>query len=891
MSVGRLCRRLWPALLLLGCGNQAPIPAPARFDRPNRVDFVCVSNGYPVKMHHCTDGLDLAANPNVGVALHALVTQSARGEVAAVDLDSQTVLDTRRDIPGYTFVPVGVQPTAIVVPREHPELTYVADFASHDVRAIATHDLVAPGTGKPTGQVVALMVDTAGGKVPAAPTDMVLAPDEDALLVAVPDLGRVLRLPLQRCHGQTANGCQEGFIDEAGISSVLVQGSADRVSAPTASTEPPSSYSLLCDYNWQDPPPPQPVQLPADAFALPPRPQALAVDAYCRDGQPCTRRLLVADATWPVIHVIDLDAIAPGTEGSEALLAPLVTGVPTRAVAVTPRVPVSLDSSAETQYVYAVDAGDGSVLALEHGTLLNVNADPSGRPDRLEVAGVGPAQPAATALAVLTPGFDVARPSNQQYVRPTPDQPPQTAAESITYCTDSSDQVEDPARLRGVFLAVALTDGTVRVVDVHDLELKPAAGAKDACRQCQPHYPAVVRNQARIAVSFVQAAGTDLVPLTPSVSTFGFQVAGLSFPIQVDGSNGSPDAPEMDCIACDSDLVATYPSADLATTDQSDPCYQRALLCGDENPWHASESWDAVYEGLIPNTFGGDGQASLPGSTDNISGAPELQAAAMDFCGAGVLGDDDVGAAFEGVNCSADAAQQPPLGDQLVIRSPILGKAGLDLLEPGLGKADITKCADAAKALEDDPTLALAFGIRRAYRDRLVISDRLVKPVGKLRSYEDVLRCVGPDPLSFEVNTRGMFRVHGGQSGFQHRVHATAVGRCVVDPGADALLRGRARFGCTFRNRSVAFRIRPLASAGQTLDPGVALLIQTVTPAVHLLLNANAVGLGGTTVVPSELRYSDADGWLYLVDIANRGLVPIPLDPFPAAVDSSGTFD
>jgi len=44
-------------------------------------------------------------------------------------------------------------------------------------------------------------------------------------------------------------------------------------------------------------------------------------------------------------------------------------------------------------------------------------------------------------------------------------------------------------------------------------------------------------------------------------------------------------------------------------------------------------------------------------------------------------------------------------------------------------------------------------------------------------------------------------------------------------------------------------------------------------------------------VVPTALRYSEADQRLYMVDVQDRGLVPMTLNPFPVLVNASGTFN
>ena len=103
------------------------------------------------------------------------------------------MLDNRRDIPGFTFVPVGETPIAIAVPAEHPEYTFVANFGSRDIRILETAALVGPLEDDPT--LAVFRIQAADGSA-IAPTDMVLSPDEDALIVTAPDAGSVFWLPL-----------------------------------------------------------------------------------------------------------------------------------------------------------------------------------------------------------------------------------------------------------------------------------------------------------------------------------------------------------------------------------------------------------------------------------------------------------------------------------------------------------------------------------------------------------------------------------------------------------------------------------------------------------------------------------------------------------------------
>ena len=148
-------RCLLAALVLLcACSNQKTPAAPYAFSRPEHLGFVCLDplgtaeqdpaafeNG-PVSgdigirplvlplaccalsptLSSSNPALTYSACPKelkkegVTATLHALVTQSTRGEIAAVDLVANRVIDNDILVPGFTFVDVGGLPTAVVVP-------------------------------------------------------------------------------------------------------------------------------------------------------------------------------------------------------------------------------------------------------------------------------------------------------------------------------------------------------------------------------------------------------------------------------------------------------------------------------------------------------------------------------------------------------------------------------------------------------------------------------------------------------------------------------------------------------------------------------------------------------------------------------------------------------
>ena len=111
------------AALGLGACTQTPIEAPLRsLHSLGPMAFVCLdapsgsAAEFALPLEHCS--ADRSAGPyDYSIPhLYALVTQPLRGEVAVVDLttDSEAVLDQDPDTPGANFLPIGAQPTDIV---------------------------------------------------------------------------------------------------------------------------------------------------------------------------------------------------------------------------------------------------------------------------------------------------------------------------------------------------------------------------------------------------------------------------------------------------------------------------------------------------------------------------------------------------------------------------------------------------------------------------------------------------------------------------------------------------------------------------------------------------------------------------------------------------------
>jgi hypothetical protein len=406
--------------LVAGCSS-APIQiVPKGFEHPAGMAFVCfdTSTDTVLTLEDCKEAVGTSGST---VSLHAVVTQRIRGELGVVDLRRARLVDSNNLIPGYTFVPVGDLPNAVVIPEARPETTYVANFGSQDLLALPTTSLRA--------NLAAEALEPVRLELGTGPADMVAASDGSALFVALPETGEIARVALE---------------DDGSFGAVtrLALGVAEAV-APAPAEVP--TYCASCPLeNCEGLVAPL---LPASRVpsALGPlaRPVKLFLDV-------AGERLYVADEALPKIHVLDVGA-------GLAELDALATAVPTTDVVVTPAVPDTSAANADLEdatrrFVYAIDALDGSVLVLDYesGAIVPVPNGPDKPSDRIYFSA------GARSLGIATPDF--------------PDGDLCTAGNAVL------SEAAGPTTLRGVFLVVGTNDGLARFVDVYDMDAD--------CRSC-----------------------------------------------------------------------------------------------------------------------------------------------------------------------------------------------------------------------------------------------------------------------------------------------------------------------------------------------------------------------------------------------------------------------
>lgn len=587
---------------LLACRQSGTVVTPLRFDRPRAIAFACFNTetGLFVQLRQC-EGLEEVSTDTLG--LTALVAQTARGEVAAVDLRTGRVLDSDPVVPGFTFHRVGIDPVAIVVPPDAPAVTYVANRGSRTVQWMPTADFRpdAAGLTASSGQVVLPL---------GAPSHLLLSEDGTMLFAPVPDESAIATIPI----------LPDGSLGEPTLTTLSATIPAAVAAAAT------ETFERICNSAGALREPTVVPPRSTDEFiGLPAAPTRAILDSVSGE-------LWISDANLPVVHRLMIDALGV-TE-----LASLNVGAPISDLSLTPIVPAALGDtpeSAPTRYLYGLDADEGDVMAVDaldtsatFGAVLPVNAGLD-TPDRIHFSS------RVRALAVMdaTPGGSV--------------------------CAIGSDEeaAAAPDTLRGVFLAVGLADGSARIVDVYDLDASCRGGsdcssslsASDVNVYVRRHEPRVgallsLPVSLSTAPSFAfetipgtledsgresTHAGPGLQPLSACpehmspVWPTGAQDGGASGPVICASSDPWELAPERWTASWEGALPGNLPPGRLVST-----------LDGAEGPWMSLPGGGACVRGVLGaaeaatleaddplSGYGGDEvvvTAELPRETENL---------------------------------------------------------------------------------------------------------------------------------------------------------------------------------------------------------------------------------------------------------------------------------
>ncbi|HMJ51478.1 MAG TPA: hypothetical protein VK540_05360 [Polyangiaceae bacterium] len=170
-------------LAFAGCSQNTSAVLVKSLERSGRAAFLCIES--PTAPNPGQQ-LDACFTPGVRPGLFdytvphviALVTQTARGEIAVVDVTAQNVVDTDRSIPGYNFLPVGAMPTDIVAtPGGNASFVGIGDPTRPGIFAIPSSSLPLWVDSKPPTFASWPACALPPGGVP---TEILIAPDTTA---------------------------------------------------------------------------------------------------------------------------------------------------------------------------------------------------------------------------------------------------------------------------------------------------------------------------------------------------------------------------------------------------------------------------------------------------------------------------------------------------------------------------------------------------------------------------------------------------------------------------------------------------------------------------------------------------------------------------------------
>ena len=401
----------------LACSSQTITVQPPTFNAPTSVATSCFDTAARRFVERSQCSAEQAVDDRQFHWL-ALVTQGARGEIAAVDVSDARALDSDTRVPGFTYQSIGEVPVRVVVPDARPELAIVASFGSRVVESIPLANLH-PDVANETAHAPLVLSE--------GPTDLVATRvgDRDFVYVILPQAGKVAWAEL------LADG-SFGPATEVDLVPLV---------SPGVHAERGDSFRRLCPVD-------RPLVDLAGSFVEPtPAAELRAEPSRLRvDGQV----LLVADRNGSGIHRYQI-AIADGALG---VMIPMATDAPVRDFALTPVVADQVGAEpTSSRYLYAIDDRDGSVLVLDYdetsadfGAILTVSDhDPADRVD-------------LSASALRLEVVDNAGP----------------------WCALDDGAFEPasagPARLRGVFVVASLINGQLRVIDVEDRDASCRGG-------------------------------------------------------------------------------------------------------------------------------------------------------------------------------------------------------------------------------------------------------------------------------------------------------------------------------------------------------------------------------------------------------------------------------
>jgi hypothetical protein len=909
---------------LASCATTPTVASVRSLDRAGRAAFFCMgapdADNRIVPLDAC-DGSIFAdpstfvggsvddLDPGTGHHLYALVTLETRGELAVVDLSSESsaVLDHDPAIPGENALPVGAMPVEVVASPKgvaafvaaaepgRPGLYALPSTLLRPCEADASACDRSPPTlaswpacrlPSPPGAMTLVHDGALEGTtvratcdgdydvtVPGEPKDGDLASEglgRAKLLVTLPKEGRVVLVDAQQLLD-----AEPGRFDDCVIERTV----SLRADVPALPAVEPIPSSPGCAGSEA------PLTRPAGKYEPVPLGMAQAGN-----------RIFLADGVAPLVHVLDVASPCDLQEIDPLL--PTSAEDPSRVVR-TSRLAVSEPTSAGTRFLYAIDFEDKSVMAFDVSDTTsartpiqraNPEYDPLQPPDRVRFA-AAPEDVAFVRRDVAPRSVNGVVPLGTA-CNPDPDavvcsSTTETCDLGTAYRTSPEyDEGAGPFTLRGTFAAVALSSGKLALIDVEDYDAAcrgpespsvlagcdaPAEGlletsAEGSCNVVEPHLPR--------SGTFL-ASNDDIGRNLPGIQAFPI-LSKVDGTVVVDGPQlraTIPAAPGELSVAVGGDVLPIDRSTG-AVLGEDGPSNTLRVNLEDPRVHAVAQDWAIVYRGALPGLEAQTGALALVaegGSFDDVSAR---------FCGVGVQSETMqrerlIALGRTEAEAVADALV---LADRLHVDEP--------LPEQGSGYWSGAECSyqecRATFGEPETPTPARELRIVEAYEDRLVLA-----PLES--ASPDLADCCFPTLLSYAVRPGDEWIVTGSASGYDHAMRPdpqTGACRPACDPRL-ARLNGRVRAvstdtplkdGDPFAHAGVAFRfaiVLPTTDDPRaTLEPDLAFRFTTQGPFTPLRVELTSDQRAA--VQTQQLGFLPATDDLFLTDGGLEGLLLVP---------------
>jgi hypothetical protein len=674
--------------------------------------------------------------------------------------------------------------------------------------------------------------------------------------------------------------------------------------------------------------------------------------AVARDDQ----TLFIADEGVPLIHVVDLSTPGEVRELPPFLATSLVD--PSRVVSVR-SLAVSPPTRDFKRFLYAVDRKEGSLMVFEITDLANAPRSPMVRPN----PELNPFQPPdrlsfnapAVAVAFARHDFPLARIGQVREVNaksgvlcnPNPNVGApgegQRANDFGFYYRADKGEPEvglGPARLRGIFAMVTLSDGQIVAIDVDDWDApcrrpENLAGGQVAT----PDGGTAVVSVSDLAVAQPAPGEGDLDPYHAPNAVPGSTTNESFFPVagphrvrsaaflRDDQRTGRhipflAAAPTVDRNGTPLPLIGEgsdetpriHPTAQASGVEVTDNGVRFSFEVAEV---HFDQDWTVQYEGAL---LGFEGVAATLETGDGDQSVVMRQPQAR-FCSQGVEDWAVSGERANAIVSALAASQRPGYPERLDRRMVDYVQVMDDILpadDPYWGLNDERQCwagvndpkqrhdvcinAYGQSATGIEQSLERDFPILEAYDDRLVLGRFSTIAPNQSREivYKDpsnaahlrLMRCCFHHQVKFRIRTGAQWLAVGNVVGALNHISRGEGGRCVqsCDP-REKLLNARAPAlpnappgapsplrdsPLAMRNPSFSFFIQNGTREGRDAVPQRDTLWRFAARGQFLPLVINLASQTNA-VNPQSMRFVETLGQVAIVDASSQGLVLIDL--------------